>query len=273
MNAKIAVIPVFMLIAGMGIANAAPKQDLVDFFVEQGCAIGPLTRAVARSAGFSNADIDALVAEADDTAETIRTGDWIVLPTSLCRISPPDVRSEIRLDDPEVQAVTTSIDAYAEYDEIGCFLSGQEITERVQETRGWGQEKAFREYLRFLAENLRSHDITFYSDDMLKTPPGFQVLTGDCADVPNIEDIRRSQVLRDQEFDTLVRADSREVVCLRDDAPSYRFMELAEKLTGGENSNVFMSFEVKLMALGGGWFVGTSATQKGAPRPPLCRFE
>lgn len=254
-------------------AKAAANEALADFVAAQGCAIGPATRILAGNVGLDAAAIDALAAQAEGEEGTVRTGDWIVLPPSLCSIRPPEVRSEIRLSDPEVKALTSRIDAYAESGDRGCFIDGLTIMERVQETRGWDADKANQEYLRFLAENLRSGDLAFYKNDPLSTPVGFQVLTGDCADVPEIDAIQHSQVLRDREFDNLIRADAANVVCGQDDAPSYNFMNLAQERTGGENTNAWMFFEVRTMAMGGGWYFGNSATQKGAPRPPLCRFE
>lgn len=259
--------------ACLSMTGAAANEALADFVAAQGCAIGPATRALAGNAGFAEEAIDALAAQADGEAGTVRTGDWIVLPPSLCSIRPPEVRSEIGLGDPELKALTSRIDAYAESGERGCFIDGPALMERVQETRGWDADKANQEYLRFLAENLRSGDLAFYKNDPLSTPVGFQVLTGDCADVPEIDAIQRSQALRDREFDDLIRADAANVVCGQDEAPSYHFMNLVQERTGSENTNAWMHFEVRMMAMGGGWYVGNSATQKGTPRPPLCRFE
>lgn len=271
MKVLIAIVAILsMAVAARG--NAAPIEPLVDFLAPQGCAIGPATRSLAKDAGFGEAAIDALVARADGEAGTVRTGGWIVLPPGLCRIRPPEARSAIRLGDPEVTSLTSRIDPRAEPADRGCFLAGPPLVDRVRETRGWDREKANREYLRFLSENLRAGDLTFYRDDPLSTPIGFQILTDECAEVPAIAQIRHSQAVRDREFDALIRADASNVACGRDDSPSYRFMDLVRKRTGEENRNAWLFFEVRMMVIGGDWYEGTTAARRGLPRPPLCQF-
>ncbi|MDP9790964.1 hypothetical protein [Agrobacterium tumefaciens] len=137
----------------------AEREPLIDFIVAQGCAVGSATRVLANDAGYGDDEIDALIAQAGALAGTIRTGDWVVLPTNLCRIRPPEVRSEIRIDDTDVEALTSAIDAYAEFGDRGCFLDGSGLMERTQRTRGWDLERAYLEYVRFLAENLRTGDL------------------------------------------------------------------------------------------------------------------
>lgn len=261
------------LLIGIGLGATAEREPVIDFMVAQGCAVGPATRGLASDAGFRKDEIDALIAQADAVAGTFRTKDWIVLPSSLCRIRPPEVRSEIRIDDTEVEALTSAIDAYAEFGDHGCFLDGSGLMQRTQETRGWNLERAHLEYVRFIAENLRTGDLAFYKNDPLSTPAGFQILTGPCADVPEIGAIRHSQALRDREFDTLIRSDAPNVVCGRDSSPSYLFREIVQKRIGSENTNAWLSAEVNFIAIGAGWYMGSGATRKGIPRPPLCHFE
>lgn len=260
------------LLIGSGLGATAEREPLIDFIVAQGCAVGSATRVLANDAGYGDDEIDALIAQAGALAGTIRTGDWVVLPTSLCRIRPPEVRSEIRIDDTDVEALTSAIDAYAEFGDRGCFLDGSGLMERTQRTRGWDLERAYLEYVRFLAENLRTGDLAFYKNDPRSTPAGIQILTGPCADVPQIDAIRRSQALRDREFDTLIRTDAPNVVCGRDSSPSYLFPKIVQERTGGEDTNAWLSAEVRFIAIGAGWYIGSGATQKGIPRPPLCHF-
>lgn len=83
-----------------------------------------------------------------------------------------------------MKALTSAVDAYAEFGDLGCFLDGSELMERLQKTRGWDVHRAHLEYIRLIADNLRTGDLAFYKNDPLSTPVGFQVLTGACADVP-----------------------------------------------------------------------------------------
>ncbi|KQN77601.1 hypothetical protein [Devosia sp. Leaf64] len=254
-------------------ASAALAEDLDDFLVGQGCAIGPETTDLAVAAGFSADALSAVVTEAEDDPETFRTGDWIVLPPTLCVIAPPAVKSQIRIDDPEVVAVTSGIDDYAKFGERGCFLDGPGLPSTVQQTRGWDAETTNTEYMRFLAENLRAGTIAFFKDDPLSTPVGIQVLTGECADVPNISEIRANQALRDRYFDDLIRENATKVGCEEDGGPGIAFMELAAERTKGKNTNAWLFAEVRFIAMGAGWYAGMSATERGTPRPPLCNYE
>ncbi|MBK1622066.1 hypothetical protein [Afifella marina] len=266
---RLAIAAISLVVAGAASAGGAQRATIADILAAEGCAIGPHTEQRVSAAGLDVAALDAMVADAEKDAQTVRTGGWIVLPTSLCKIRPPAVRSEIRLDDPEVVALTTAIDAYADLGDRGCFIDGPAIMERVQATRGWDADKAMIEYVRFIAENLRSGDLAFYQASPFHTPPGFQILTGDCADVPEIEAIRQSQAARDREFDALIREDAPKVDCTNDTSPSYEFMASTHER---KIPNAWTFFEVKVMTIGAGWYEGTNATQMGSPRPPLCRY-
>lgn len=272
MRIKFSLAAVCLMVVATPGATATESKSFEHFMASQGCAIGPQTRTLAEHAGHTPDAIDALLTQAERADGTVHTGDWVVLPPSLCTIRPPDVRSRIRLDDPEVKELTSNLDAYNEYDGRGCFIDG-EISQRVQETRGWSAETAHREYLRFIAENLAAGHITFYNTDPLRTPAGMLVLTGDCADVPDIENIRQSQAVRDRELDALIRADAENVICGEERGPSYHFMNLLKERAGDESTNAWTFFEVQLMAMGGGWFEGTSGTRQGVARPPMCRFK
>lgn len=262
-----------LLAVGLSSGRAAMGGEVDAFLVGQGCAIGPGTIALAAEAGVGAAAIEDLLAEADGSSETIRTGDWIVLPSSLCTLRVPDVASRVRMDDPEVKSVTSGIDEFAEYGDYGCFLAGEGLARRLEMTRGWEADTANREYLRFLAENLGNGNLAFYKDTPLSTPAGIQVLTGDCADVPNIDAIRASQALRDRFFDRLIRQDAAQVACETEDFPSLEFADRVARETKGKNTNAWLFAELRFISMGAGWYEGLSATEKGRPRPPLCHFE
>lgn len=198
----------------------AGDEALIDFLAGQGCAIGPTTRMLAIEAGFEEAAIEALAETASADPDSVQSGDWIVLSADSCEIRPPRVTSELRLDDPEIRSRISAVDAYTVEDERGCFLDTDNLYEELMATRGWQPDKAMLEYLRLLAETLVSGELAFYSDDILRTPAGFQLTSGDCADVPNIEEIRRSHRVLIDNFDRLIRADMEHAVCEADGAPS-----------------------------------------------------
>lgn len=264
---------VFLLLPLSEAAFADQARSLADFLGPQGCSIGPPTRALAEEAGFGNDEIDALIAQAASDPQTVRTGEWIVLPPSLCRIQPLDVRSEIRFDDPDVKVITSRTDTYDEAGLHGCFLFGPTIMDVVRKTRGWDKARAYLEWVRFAADNLRTGKLAFYGTDPAKPPPGFLVLTGDCANIPEIEAIRRSQAIRDREFDFFVRANAADVICGQGRSISPRADEIIQSRADGENTNRWMAIEIAALGTAVAQASAAHASKDGMHRPPFCHFE
>lgn len=252
----------------------AENRPVEAFFAGQGCAVGPSTVAAAIAHGLDRSAVEAYAAAVRVEPKNIRTGEWVVLAKETCEIRPPLITSEIRMDDPEVFESLSAIDAYAEHGDIGCFLDGSKLFETVQTTRGWNADKANLEYLRFLGRSVISGELSIYSADPVRTPPGLIATGGKCSDAPKMPDVRRSHDLLMKHFDALIRADAAiEELCSSRSGPSWKFAEVAEQVFGEKPTNAFLFMDVSLIALGAGWYEGTSATRKGTPRPPLCRFE
>lgn len=248
------------------------EYSLLEFFAGQGCAIGPTTRAAAIAAGYNAHEIDLLGARAWPDSGTIWTGGWLVLPPSICQIRLPEVNSLIQFSDPEVIASISAPDANE--GEPGCYLSGAILQEQVQKTRNWDKDTAFIENLRFLSASLISGDLAFYSDSPLRTPPGFIVATGECADIPLMPAIKRNHELLVKHFGAFIRENSANTICeYSGSIMSAGWQDIADTLTDGKNTNAWLGFEYQLIAMGAGWYEGIGLTNKGTPRPPLCHYE
>lgn len=252
-------------------AASAAESQIEEFFASQGCAIGPTTRALAIEEGFEPSAIDALLETARADPDSIEAGGWLVMSPDSCKIRPPQVRSELRLSDPEIQSRITAIDEYE--DEPGCFLHADNLYEELLATRGWLPDKANTEYLRFLAENLVSGDLAFYSDDPLRTPAGLQLTSGACANVATMGEIERSHESLIANFDQLIRIDMANVLCESDDAPSWKASQLYEDIETFKSSNAWTSTQLRFIAMGAGWVEGITMSDRGIPRPPLCVFK
>lgn len=250
------------------------SEQIKAFFAAQGCAIGPTTIAAAAADGIDPAAIEAYAAVARANPHTVKTGDWLVLSPEVCEIRPPNVTSEIRLSDPEVIQNLSAIDAYAKDGDIGCFLAGPGLSDTVKVSRNWSNDKANLEYLRFLSASIISGELSFYSPSPLRTPPGFIVTSGKCADIPQIADIKHSHDLLMRHFGALIRADAAgEAICESNGGvPSWKFDEVAEQIMDSKAPNAWLGFEIKIIAMGAEWYDGMTATDKGIPRPPLCRY-
>lgn len=264
-----AVLPLFL-----ALSVRAENGSVEKFFAGQGCAIGPSTIAAAITSGVRRSDVEAYVAAVRADPNNMKTGEWVVLAAESCEIRPPAVTSQIKMDDPEVVQSLSAIDAYAEYGDIGCYLDGLSLFEAVQSTRGWDADKANLEYMRFLAQSIIAGELSMYSANPVRTPPGFILTSGKCAETPQMPEIKRSHDLLMKHFDALIRADAAgEAICKREGAPSLKFAQVAEKIIGEEPSNAFFFMDVSVIAWGAGWFEGMSSSSKGTPRPPLCRYE
>ncbi|WP_288427449.1 hypothetical protein [uncultured Agrobacterium sp.] len=251
----------------------AYSGSIDEFLVDQGCAVGPTTMLSATTAKIDPKIIEKLKAEANADDKTLKTGDWIVLSQDRCRIQPPMVISEIAVGDLEVVQNTSTITEHEEDRFKGCYLNGSSLFEALQTSRGWLPKKANQEYLRFLSAGLVSGDLSFFSPDPLRTPPGFMVTRGDCADVPQMLDVKKSHELLLQNFGALIRADAAgEATCESLGFPSWKFSEVSERILGGKAPNAWIGYEIRFIAMGAGWAEGLSSTQKGRPRPPLCRY-
>lgn len=250
------------------------RVNLVEFLAGQGCAIGPGTRNAALAAGYEIDEIDALIEIARRNPDTVETGDWLVLPTEICNIRLPTATNELKLTDPEVRKSISARDAYLADDEPGCFFDHQRLFEELRKTRSWDDDKIDLEYIRLIGSSITSGDIRFYTDDPLRTPVGFQLMTGECADVPHISEIRRSHAALTALFDPLIRANAANVACENGASlVTPEFPDIAQALWGSEVPNAWLAFEIQMIAMGAGWYEGISMSDKGTPRPPLCHYE
>ena len=177
-----------------------------------------------------------------------------------------------------LRAVGIDPDALAKHMERPrCLLGGStELTRALQQTRGWSQDRSFRAAVALIASGLKQGELTFFSDDILVTPPGFMLTAPACWTSEEEAAIARSHAMLEQHFDTFVRARGAETSCDTNEVSGALMGREAyllwTQLAGREPENVWIGFEVFWGAIGAGWFEGASFTEKGTPRPPLCRF-
>lgn len=245
--------------------------EALDFFAGQGCAIGPSTIAAARQAGVAQAAIRALSREADSRPQTIRTGDWLVLPPGMCRMRMPEITSEISLDDPEVIASIGTIDEFAAEGIRGCFLDPEGLMDRLRTGRGWEAGRAYDAYRRLIAGSLARGEAAFFSTDPLTLPRQIQFVTGDCgAGLDHIDLIRQDHAFATANFDPLIRSVAAGALC-DGSAPEVYDLYNAEGVTG-ETPNMWLNFQMPVILKGAGWYEGFTLNEDGIPRPPLCTY-
>jgi hypothetical protein len=263
-------LPICVLIVSAR-ANGDPIKA---FLAVNGCVIGPSTIESAVEQKIDRQVFEAYVSAVRSQPRTVQTGEWLVLPPDACTILLPVVVSEGKITDPEVIGSLSDINAYAKDGDIGCFLDPDKLTKTLMVTRLWSFEKVQQEYVRFLGASVIAGDLSFYSTDPLRTPPGFIATSGPCASTPDLPDIKRNHRLLVEHFGAMLRADAAgEAFCEMGSAPSWKLPEIIKKITANQSSNAWMFFEVKLIALSAGWYEGTSSSNQGSPRPPLCRYK
>lgn len=256
-----------MLASGVAYADDAAAQT---YLAENGCVVGPQERMAPGASGIHPRLREiASAALAEGRAE--RQGDWIVLGPEACTMRPPVIETAFDATSPAVQRSISDIDAHAEIEQQGCFIDSETLQTELMAQDGLSAAEAAVAYYAVLADGVINQQMSFFSDDILRTPAGFQLLTGACAGVPQIEDIRRSQALMLEHFDALVRDNARRVRCEENASPvSVEVAQTLSDLTDGASVNQWTMMDLMLIALGAGWVEGISDTERGTPRPPIC---
>ncbi len=257
---------------------AAADPALLEYLGGQGCTIGAASRAAAQTAGFDAGAIDALVAATLADGRASQQGAYVVLNAETCTIRLPGIASAYTVQSPEIRAVTSAIDAYAADGSPGCFVG--DAYQVFDTLKGSGRGAGFAEYIAFVGQGLISGDLRFYGPSPLATPVTFQNVTGDCAQVPDIDAIRRSHAFIASGFGDYVRLRGAEAVCGVDDwspmASQYATIVQGANPAADPASqpriNAWLFFEYDMIAMAAGWHEGMTGTEKGEPRPPLCHY-
>lgn len=271
-----------LLLPAASTTAATPPATVHDFFAGQGCAIGPSTRSAALDAGFQESAIDALVEAAKLDDQAIVTGEWIVLAPDKCTIRLPKPASALALSDPEVMKATSSLETYyneldwedySDKEDWGCFLSTPDLHKNLRQSRLWDDDTINLEYMRLLGGAIAKGHASFYSSSPLRTPPGFQILTGECANVPAMPDIRAGHEFLSDNFDPLIRTIAASLPCDPDANLVTVFMEdVADTFEEELPPNAWLGLDIMTIAMGAGWYEDMKMTTLGPPRPPLCHY-
>ena len=251
-----------LLAAPAGADQAALLHDLG----AAGCVIGADAGAEARAL--------ADVALADGTGQ--QQGDWVVLGADICTIRVPDIHSDIGIDDPAVVASVSAMAAPTNFPDEprGCYLSTNDLGMNLSLTRGWPVQKAYDAAVRFMAAQIVAGEMVFYSDDVLRTPMGFQSLHGECARVTAVDAMRQINAMMLEHFCAVVRVQGQAITCGEGYFPDFMALQgQMVELTGRSDMNAWTGMEMMFLALGAGWVDGAGPKSRGVQRPPLCHYE
>ncbi|MFZ1340926.1 MAG: hypothetical protein WAS26_17940 [Paracoccaceae bacterium] len=269
-----AVLLAFVLAARPALGDEAA---LIAFMGGQGCTIGADSRTAAAAAGHDAAAVDALAAAALADGRGKQEGAYVVLNEATCTIRLPDITSPYTVNSPEIVAITSAIDAYAPEGEPGCFI--ENLVDDFAALNGGDLDAGLRDFLAFTASGIIAGDLRFYSPSPLRTPISWQVVTGACAELQDIDAIRRSHAFIASGFGSYIRLLASETAC--PDGWNPRTMRFAAEIQGTDPAiptedqpeiNAWLGFEYDLIAFAAGWHEDLTATSPGTPRPPLCHY-
>jgi hypothetical protein len=232
---------------------SADEAALMQFMGGQGCTFGPQSIAAAEQAGYARADIDAAMTAhlADGTGD--QQGDYVVVSESVCKIRLPDIQTDFPLNHPDILAVTSAIDAYAEDGSPGCFLADAGL---------WFESigRPFDDYTRFLAAHIIAGDVRFYSTSPLRTPFSFHVISGACGNLAAVPAMRANHAKLVAGFEAFVRHQGALNDCVGQDVLAMD-QAFAIELQGGDltksdaevaDINAWLSMEYLMIAMGAG---------------------
>lgn len=271
MTRAIGLIAAFLVSSSTGVAQTTDEtRAFLTYLGGQGCVIGPGSTAQAQADGFAPdfvaAQIDTLTPLGQPLA-----GDYVLLDAPLCTITLPKVTQAPSLSDADVLRTFVAYDDGTGTPGPGCVLDRATFDDWMPLAKGWTADETALAYSRMVAAGLVSGDLRFFSEDILETPPGVQLVTGRCESAPDAAKKRATHDEIVQWFDPFLRAVATQTPCRNGvtllDADG--FAVLAD-LTGGTHVNAWLAFEIWLIAYGGGWYSFVDANDRGTPRPPAC---
>lgn len=248
----------------IGAASPALSDSSVytGFLETHGCTYAPKLDAEIRAAGLTPEGLASHARTAVQAGTAELNGDWVVFDASVCTIKLPEIISPYKITDDVLSPYITRVSDPAY--EAGCYLTEWQ---QAFEATGLDADAAFAEGMDFLAAEITAGRMSFYSDDLLKTPVGFQTIVPEgCEQGARAEAIKASSGDLAQLFDTYVRMSYAANTCGDGQSGDMAFAETVEDRT----DNAWMFIDAMMLTRAAGWHEGMTAQDKGMPRPPLC---
>lgn len=260
------------LIAFPSLIWAEQPDRFHELLTRQACAIGPENAEVFKNAGLSDRDILFRTTKAVSQQKAYLDGLWVVWKSEFCIIRPPKIALPFSMQ--EAWTASTFLRGRADEgdDPNACFLNVPEFRRALGQRFGWNSEQSFVAYLQFFAAGISDGTVRFYSEDVLHTPRGVLVRGRErCGPLKNAEALDASHAQLIAHFDPLLRGLGLETRC---DGSRFQTLGAVSQLDLQQlleaNSNADLGFEVFVIAVGSGWPIGVSETERGRLRPPLC---
>lgn len=256
--------------------------EMLGILDRHGCTISEDSVQAVIDAGYSRDQLIGMGELALTSNQATAQGEYVVFGSDVCTINIPAIESRWSVSDPDILSMAPFVREEYEFSgevivDEGCFF--EDPLNAFALLNGGDLDAGFQDYVSLLSIGIITGDLRLYSPSPLRTPVSFQLLTGDCANVANYDDIIRSQSTISDGFDEWVRASDEYNVCAVD---SFTWPPGLDARLQGYNPevefedqpsvNAFMGPEWMIITLAAGWHEGASGTQRGQPRPPMCHY-
>lgn len=261
---------------------AAADERTFAFLGALGCTVSEASRDALADAGFLEPYTNAIIDDALMRGVARQYGSYVVLDESVCTIRLPEITSRFSVDDPEVRALAPFIrEEYSDGERIRveeeCFL--EDPARAFTLFNGGAGPEGFNDFIAFIGAGIIAGDVRFYTTSPLVTPPGFQIVTGECAEVANIADIQASHAHIASHFGEYVRFVGANTVCgepVTHEAGVFtaemQGYDMDVDISDQPPVNAMLQFEFLFITMAAGWHAGMTGTDRGTPRPPLCHY-
>jgi len=259
------------------------RAELLTFMGGHGCTLSPDSVDAAEAAGMPRGAIQDITQSALENGEASEQGAYIVFSESACQIRLPDIVSKYTAEDAVIRAGAPYVRETFQDGDItaideGCFVEDAVLL--FAELEDFDPRAGFEAFLAFTAAGLIAGDVRFYETSPLKTPKGFQVISGaECGSAPNVEQINANHSFLLDGFADYVRFVGARTEC--GDAIAYEVGPYVAELQGYDHSldvddqaaiNAWLDFEFLFITMAAGWHEGMTDVDAGTPRPPLCHY-
>ena len=161
------------------------EEEFIYFLGKKGCVLDESTQVDAVNAGFSEEGVRNLVRNFQNLHNPQGDNRPFLLPSDVCQIPPPNIKSDLVLSDPLYREYFESFDEshFMQFPELrqtwersGCIV-GWDLIELIQKKYNIDARLANNKFHNFLAKGIIDGHLTFYSDDILMTPSAFHIIT------------------------------------------------------------------------------------------------
>ncbi len=259
------------------------RAEFLDYLGGQGCTLSFDSVEGAETAGIAREDIQEIAAAALESGDATEQGAYIVFSQDVCSIRMPEITSKYSVDDPVIRAGAPYINETREFGDVietfeGCFI--EDATTMFAELEDYDPRAGFGAFIDFMGASLISGDVRFYTTSPLKSPRGFQIVSGEqCSKAPNVQMINESHPYLLDGFAEYVRFVGKVTQC--GDPIGFEAGPFTAEMQGYDHSldvteqppiNAWLDFEFLFITMAAGWHEGMTDVDRGTPRPPLCHY-